>query len=383
MRRRVSGWIQVSKGKLYAVIDYQQDGKRIQKRRRAANRKDAKSILKEWEKEANAVAVITPPEITPPEMTYDKLMEHYKEDYAKPPVYAHGRKIDGMKCWQAVRSFLKPTEKFFKKIKLKNITYELIHKYKLQRLKQKAKVVGAGKKHVDSNRTVSIALVNRELSFIRAMLNVAVKKGWISSNPFNAGKPLIVVAHENTRERVVTLEEEKRLLDGCGARRQHLKAFIMLSLDSGMRQGEIMKLKVRDLHFDLEYIDVIASNTKTEKYRMVPLSPRVAVALQERVQDMQPNERPFPYQKLNHSFARLRKEVGLPDITIHSLRHTYATRLAKTVLNPAIVGKTLGHSELTTTYKYIHQDLEMVRMAAKAIEAYRKQNENEDKESEP
>ena len=376
MRRRVSGWVQEVNGKIYAVVDYRQDGKRIQKRKTAADREEAKRILQEWEKEANAGT-----DITLPEMTYDRLVEFYKENYAKPPVFAHGRKVDGMKRWKAVRSFIKPTEKFFQKIKLQDITYDLILEYKLQRLRQKAKVVGAGKKHVNSNRTVSFALVNRELGYIRAMLNVAVKKGWISSNPFNAGVPLIVVAHENKRERVITLEEEQLLLDGCGARQNHLRDFIILSIDSGMRPGEITKLKVRDVNFAERFINVLATNTKTEVSRMAVLSKRVAEVLRERIKKLKPGDRIFPYIKLNHSFDALRKKVGLEDVTIYTLRHTYGTRLAKAGTEIAIIGRVMGHTELTTTYRYIHQDLEMVRLAAKAMEAYRKRKEDENEES--
>jgi hypothetical protein len=52
------------------------------------------------------------------------------------------------------------------------------------------------------NRQRSIASVNRELSLLRNMLNVAVQEGWIR-NPFGGGRPLINAADEHKRERIL------------------------------------------------------------------------------------------------------------------------------------------------------------------------------------
>jgi integrase len=53
-----------------------------------------------------------------------------------------------------------------------------------------------------------------------------------------------------------------------------LKAIIILALDSGMRRGEIFKLSWKDIDFDNGLIQVIGTNTKTERARLVPLSQR-------------------------------------------------------------------------------------------------------------
>ena len=74
---------------------------------------------------------------------------------------------------------------------------------------------------------------------LRRMLNVAQREGWILRNPFAAGDSLISLADENKRERILTREEEMKLLAACDTpQRAHLKGIIICAIDTGMRQGE-------------------------------------------------------------------------------------------------------------------------------------------------
>ncbi len=58
-----------------------------------------------------------------------------------------------------------------------------------------------------------------------------------------------------------------------------------------------------------------------------------------------------------NSFTCVRKEVGLPDIRFHDLRHTAATRLVAAHLPLPEVGRVLGHTQANTTYRYVkHED---------------------------
>src|SRR5437868_5941731 len=62
----------------------------------------------------------------------------------------------------------------------------------------------------------SITSVNRELALLRRMFNVAYREGWLLKNPFHSGEPLISLADEVKRERILTRDEEARLLEACG-----------------------------------------------------------------------------------------------------------------------------------------------------------------------
>jgi len=59
------------------------------------------------------------------------------------------------------------------------------------------------------------------------MLNIALREGWIKQNPFNAGETRISLADERPRERILTREEERRLLDACMVTsRAHLRPLL-------------------------------------------------------------------------------------------------------------------------------------------------------------
>jgi len=124
---------------------------------------------------------------------------------------------------------------------LRSITHGDVRQFRAATLAQEMRT--------NSQRT--IASVNRELSLLRRMLNVAQREGWILRSPFAAGDSLISSADENKRERILTREEESKLLAACDTpQRAHLKAILICALDTGMRQGEIFSLRWRDV--DLE-----------------------------------------------------------------------------------------------------------------------------------
>jgi integrase len=70
---------------------------------------------------------------------------------------------------------------------------------------------------------------------------------------------------------------------------------------------------------------------------------------------------------INKTFDVVRKAAGLPDVRVHDLRHTFATRAAKRV-ELAQLANVLGHSQLETTYRYINNDIETAKRVAAAVE---------------
>jgi integrase len=89
------------------------------------------------------------------------------------------------------------------------------------------------------------------------------------------GEPLIDRSAERRRERILTLDEEKRLLASCTGRRKHIRPLIICLLDTGARRGETFKLKFSDLDFEKRLITYQALNTKTLKKRQVAMTSRV------------------------------------------------------------------------------------------------------------
>src|SRR5262249_32280704 len=138
-------------------------------------------------------------------MTFGKLADIYTDHKLKPPVYKGETRVSGMRSWKNQLVALKPLVEHFGKMRVRSITHADIEKYKIQRMQTKT--------HRGADRTITG--VNRELSLIRAILNFAKRSGWLNRNPFGMGESLISHADENRRERILTREEEARLLAVC------------------------------------------------------------------------------------------------------------------------------------------------------------------------
>jgi len=92
----------------------------------------------------------------------------------------------------------------------------------------------------DQSGQRSIATVNREPAYLRCLLNIAERNGWINRNPFKCGDALIHVADERKREHILTREEESRMLAACTGPRAHLRPIMIAALDTGCRLGELL-----------------------------------------------------------------------------------------------------------------------------------------------
>jgi integrase len=210
------------------------------------------------------------------------------------------------------------------------------------------------------------------------MLNISLRQGWISKNPFNAGEPLIIVSGERKRERILTVEEEVRLLAACDhPQRKHLKPLLIALLDTGARKGEMLKLHWTDVCFVTRMITFRALNTKTLKSRSVAMTNRLYGELAALWESSNKDLRSRVFgisDNVRHSFKSACKEAeikhgGIDGMTIHSLRHTAATRLVQGQMPIQMVGRILGHTQVNTTYRYLSANAEIAQQAAAIFDA--------------
>jgi integrase len=123
-----------------------------------------------------------------------------------------------------------------------------------------------------------------------------------------------------------------------------------------MRRSELLTLQ-RD-QIDGDYARLW--NTKSNRPRSVPLSPRAKELIERYVPfDLHPF---YIYREWNNA----KKAMGLENdknFVLHMLRHTAATRLLDTTGNIVFVQKLLGHSKLDTTMRYAHTSDDQLRNA--------------------
>ncbi len=217
---------------------------------------------------------------------------------------------------------------------------------------------------------------------LRRMLNVAQREGWILRSPFAAGDSLISLADENKRERILTREEEVKLLAACESpQRAHLKAILICALDTGMRQGEIFSLRWRDVDLENGLLNIQAFHTKTMKERQVAITTRLKLEFERlrAVAPDNPNGLVFGISdNVKRSFTAARSKAGLNDVRFHDLRHTAATRLVGAHIPLSEIGRVLGHTQANTTYRYVNANVETAKKAAAALDAFNTESTEEE-----
>ncbi len=297
-------------------------------------------------------------------MTFADLCNYLEKHYFKAAEYVEGRKVAGVRSLATARGQLNALKAHFGVRRIRAITHGDVRQFRSARLKQKTRSGGQR----------SIASVNRELSTLGGMFNIAQREGWILRNPFAAGDSLISLADEKKRERILTRAEEGALLSACeSASRLHLRGILICALDTGMRQGEIFSLRWRDVDLENGLLNIQAFHTKTMTERQVAMTARLTSVL-ETIRAGAPDDPKVRVFGINNnvkrSFTAARKDAALQDVRFHDLRHTAATRLVGAHLPLTEVGRILGHTQANTTYRYVNANVETARRAAAALDAF-------------
>jgi integrase len=300
--------------------------------------------------------------------TFEELAVEYETSCLTEAVYVDDVKVSGLRSLETPKMQLKILRDFFKRKKLRDISYIDLRRFRDVRLKTPTRRVLDEDGNPIGQRAV--ASVNRELALLKCMLNVACRElHWIPRNPFGEGKTLISNAAERKRERILSREEEQKLLEHCTGRRKHLRAFIICAIDTGCRKGELLKMRWSDIDWDVRELSIPMKNTKTARARTVPISNRMLVELEAmwKATDQNPDEMVFGLKDVKRSFDGARNDAGVPDVRIHDLRHSYASRLAKNHMPVAEIARTLGHATLEMSYRYINSDKDTLERARNII----------------
>jgi hypothetical protein len=192
MSRERKGYIVNRNGRLYVRVGYtDENGRRHDIVRRATNRTHARELKNEILRELDDRGAQT---LNAVSMTFADLALYFEEHYLKPAEYVDGRKIEGVRSLEPARAAVNALKNYFGRRRLQSIRYSDLRAYRAARVKQPTRSdVARHKRELQKDKkaelkvTRTIATVNRELSKLRRMLNIAQREGWIKQNPFNAG----------------------------------------------------------------------------------------------------------------------------------------------------------------------------------------------------
>jgi len=224
--------------------------------------------------------------------------------------------------------------------------------------------------------TLSIKTIRNHVNTIHSMFELGVRRGWCQINPVKlADRPTI--RKTETRIQFLDQDELEKLLaapypdDAWG----HVEPTLYLTAAmTGLRQGELLGLRWRDVDFPARRIRVVSPFVRGEfgdpksagSGRSVPMASRVAEALQKlRERSVYARDRdlvfchpesgqPLDRSKLIRRFKQAVDRAGVHRITFHELRHTVGTRMAAAGMPIRTLQHWMGHADIKTTQVYAH-----------------------------
>ncbi len=173
---------------------------------------------------------------------------------------------------------------------------------------------------------------------------------------------------------VLSRDEVAQLL--AAAPRLKSKAMLMLAYAAGLRVSEIVHLQVGDI--DSRRMVIRVRQGKGRKDRYVMLSPKLLETLRIYWKQAKPQHYLFPnpvgkpirISTVNQSCHKARRRAGLKKIvTIHTLRHSFATHLLEAGVDVRTIQVLLGHRSLKTTALYTAVSMQRITSVTSPLDA--------------
>jgi integrase len=208
--------------------------------------------------------------------------------------------------------------------------------------------------------------VKHVLSLFTWIINFGAKKGLTKALPYHVRKPLV----DNIRTEDLTQDQLKRLLEVIDEdTHPHAGPMMKLALFTGMRRGEIFRLKWSDVDFERGFIQIRAP--KGGKSQKIPLNDAARELLAGHVRTDSPYVFPGRDGQQRVTIAvpvqKIKKEANLPKDfrPLHGLRHVYASMLASSgQVDMYQLQRLLTHKSPVMTQRYAHLRDEALRRAS-------------------
>ena len=325
------------RGNVWWIDYYDQNRMRVQESSYSSNRRVAQDLLSVRESEILRGVFKRPVKIS-----FGDFSQKYME-YAK----------TNKRSWLRDEQMLKHLHGYFGTQRdLSGITPVDIEGYKLKR---RAKVSGA--------------TVNRELALLKRMFNLAIT--WDFFFDLNPVRKVKFFKEFNTGARIVSPEEEEKLIRNAAPFMQDL---IQFGLNTGLRIGEIFSLRWSSVDMHKGILNILAQ--KTGKTRVVPLNTEARRVLETWAMGKKNDfvfynhETGKPFVDLKTGFALACRKAAITDVSWHTLRHTFASRLLDRGVDIVTVQQLLGHSTVTVTMRYTHTNLDSKRAAVAKLVSF-------------
>jgi len=226
------------------------------------------------------------------------------------------------------------------------------------------------------------------LIVLKMILRFGSKSDWINYKPFNIQFPVEIKKRSID---VLTRNNQKLLMEYLDKNFTFKNLGIQICLYTGIRIGEVCALTWQDIDIENGLININRTlqriysfeetNRKTEiimdspktkqSLREIPISKDLIKILKPIMKIVNQNyfiltndSKPTEPRTYRNYYHELIKEIGLPPLKFHGLRHSFATRCIENKCDYKTVSVLLGHSNISTTLNlYVHPNLEQKRKA--------------------
>lgn len=227
------------------------------------------------------------------------------------------------------------------------------------------------------------ATCNRILSVFKSLCTLAVSHDVLLFSPCASIQPFRIL---QLRERHLTTDEAHRLMQALNSSSRQEARALQLLLLTGARKSEILRAKWEYVRLEQRRLTVPLS--KSNKPRHITLSDEAAAIIRNLPRRpgcpwLFPGHAPGrPLSDLYLFWDHLRQKLGLSDVRIHDLRHTFASILVNAGHSLYEVQRLLGHSDPRTTMRYAHLEQNSLLIAAGTVSTFlNSERTSEDKNS--
>lgn len=212
---------------------------------------------------------------------------------------------------------------------------------------------------------------------LRSFFNCCIENELITKNPCKALTIPGKKEYKSAKIETFSVEEIKKIMNT--SENHYLRMLIIFALGTGMRIGELMALKHKDITgttIDVRTtmsqhpnIDAVGKRTNVKDHqvpksktsvRTVPISQKLYAMYKPGSPDdyifTTPENTILDKSNVRKQWIKILKKADVPYRTFHCLRHTYITRLVQGGVPLAVVQNLAGHSEIAMTLRYTHID---------------------------
>jgi len=258
------------------------------------------------------------------------------------------------RTYQRYRESTKPLLASLEKLRLDAVSMALVERFKATR-----------------SAEVSAATVNRDLAALRLILNLAMRKEYAAKNPV---KDVQFLDEGPGQMRIVSHQEQRKYM---AAASPLLRDVATLIVETGMRPEEVFTIRKENVHLQPPYLFVPSGKTHFAR-RSVQLTDASINILRQRLAKAEGSflfprkgDHNKPLTTVRKAHQRALRAAGIePPFRLYDFRHTFGSRVAMAGVDLPTLKELMGHSDISTTMRYVHPTSEHKREAVRKLEDY-------------